>query len=185
MILHVPHILLPKDNWEKWAVISCDQHTQDIEYWKRVEEFDGNPPSTLNLIYPDIYIPLDEKRVKDIHEAISGYNEILVDHGPCFILIKRSASGEKRTGLVVAIDLEEYEFNGSESFIRPTEGTIKERLPARVRIRENAALELSHIMVLYDDPDFSVIPRITDDPVYEGTLALRRTRCRETTRPRF
>ncbi len=168
MILHVPHILLPKDNWEKWAVIACDQHTQDIEYWKRVEEFAGNTPSTLNLIYPEIYLPLDEKRVKDIHEAISGYNEILVDHGPCFILIKRSASGEKRTGLVVAIDLEEYEFNGSESFIRPTEGTIKERLPARVRIRENAALELSHIMVLYDDPDFSVIPRITDDPVYEG-----------------
>ena len=47
MILHVPHILLPKDNWEKWAVIACDQHTQDIEYWKRVEEFVGNIPSFL------------------------------------------------------------------------------------------------------------------------------------------
>ena len=167
MILHVPHILLPKDNWEEWAVIACDQHTQDIEYWKRVEEFVGNAPSTFNLIYPEIYLPLDEKRVNNIHKAMRDYEKILVDHGPCFILVKRSVSDKERTGLVVAIDLEGYEFNGSESFIRPTEGTIKERLPARVRIRENADLELSHILVLYDDPDFSVIPRITDDPVYE------------------
>lgn len=168
MILHVPHILLPKDNWEKWAVIACDQHTQDIEYWKRVEEFVGNIPSTFNLIYPEIYLPLDEKRVDEIHKAIKNCKGNLVDHGPCFILVKRSVSGNERTDLVVAIDLEEYEFNGSDSFIRPTEGTIKERLPARVRIRENAELELSHILILYDDPDFSVIPKITDDPVYTG-----------------
>jgi uncharacterized protein (DUF1015 family) len=167
MILHVPNILLPRDNWEKWAVIACDQHTQDMEYWKRVEEFIGNTPSTLNLIYPEIYLPLDENRVKEIHDAISKYKEILVDHGPCFILVKRSVSGKERTGLVVAVDLEAYDFNGSDSFIRPTEGTIKERLPARIRIRENADLELSHIMILYDDPDFSVIPGITVDTVYE------------------
>jgi len=60
-MLHVPHILLPKGNWEEWAVIACDQHTQDIEYWKRVEEFVGNTPSALKLIYPEIYLPLDEK----------------------------------------------------------------------------------------------------------------------------
>ena len=30
-----------------------------------------------------------------------------MDHGPCFILVKRSVSGKERTGLVVAIDLEE------------------------------------------------------------------------------
>ena len=168
MILHAPSILLPKDNWEKWAVIACDQHTQDMEYWKRVEEFIGNTPSTFNLIYPEIYLPLDEQRVNKIHKAISNYKKILVDYGPCFILVKRSVEGKERTGLVAAIDLEKYEFNGSDSFIKPTEGTIKERLPARVRIRENAELELSHILVLYDDPDFSVLPRIMDDPVYQG-----------------
>jgi len=167
MILHVPHILLPKDNWEKWAVIACDQHTQDMEYWQRVEEFVGNTPSALNLIYPEIYLPLDEKRVEKIHENISNYTKILTDHGPSFILIKRSVSSNVRTGLVAAIDLEGYEFNGSDSFIQPTEGTIKERLPARVRIRENADLELSHILVLYDDPNFAIIPRITDDLAYE------------------
>ena len=168
MVLHVPSILLPNDNWEKWAVIACDQHTQDLEYWKRVEEFVGNTPSTFNLIYPEIYLPLDENRINKIHRAISEYKKILVDHGPCFILVSRSVSGKERTGLVVAVDLEEYQFNGSDSFIKPTEGTIKERLPARVRIRENAELELSHILVLYDDPDFSVIPANPDDLICEN-----------------
>ena len=167
MVLHVPRILLPKDNWEKWAVIACDQHTQDLEYWKRVEEFVGDTPSTFNLIYPEIYLPLDENRVNKIHKTLRDYKKILVDHGPCFILVRRSVSGKERTGLVVAVDLEEYQFNGSDSFIKPTEGTIEERLPARVRIRENAELELSHILVLYDDPDFSVIPRNPDDLVCE------------------
>lgn len=167
MVLHVPRILLPKDNWEKWAVIACDQHTQDLEYWKRVEEFIGDAPSTFNLIYPEIYLPLDENRVNKIHKTLSDYKKLLVDHGPCFILVRRSVSGKERTGLVVAVDLEEYQFNGSDSFIKPTEGTIKERLPARVRIRENAELELSHILVLYDDPYFSVIPRNPDDFIRE------------------
>jgi uncharacterized protein (DUF1015 family) len=167
MVLHVPRILLPKENWEKWAVIACDQHTQDLEYWERVEEFVGNAPSTFNLIYPEIYLPLDENRVYKIHKALSDYKKILVDHGPCFILVRRSVSGKERTGLVVAVDLEEYQFNGSDSYIKPTEGTIKERLPARVRIRENAELELSHILVLYDDPYFSVIPRNPGDFVCE------------------
>jgi len=167
MILHVPHILLPEANWKEWAVIACDQHTQDMEYWKRVEEFVGDTPSTLNLIYPEIYLPLNENRVNKIHEAMHNYRAILVDHGPCFILVKRAVSGSERTGLVVAVDLEGYEYDGSESFIRPTEKTIKERLPARVLIRENAELELTHVLVLYDDPDFSVLPRNTADPVYE------------------
>jgi uncharacterized protein (DUF1015 family) len=176
MVLHIPRILLPKDNWEKWAVIACDQHTQDLEYWKRVEEFVGDTPSTFNLIYPEIYLPLDENRVTKIHKTLRDYKKILVDHGSCFILVRRSVSGKERTGLVVAVDLEEYQFNGSDSFIKPTEGTIRERLPARVVIRENAELELSHILVLYDDPDFSVIPRnpgdivCEDDQVYDFDL---------------
>ncbi|MGB9929012.1 MAG: DUF1015 domain-containing protein [Methanosarcina sp.] len=169
MILHVPRILLPKNHWEEWAVIACDQHTQDMDYWKRVEKFVGDTPSTLNLIYPEIYLPLEENRINKIHEAIKDSKNYLVDHGPCFVLVKRSVAGKERTGLVATVDLEGYEFNGSESFIRPTEGTIKERLPARVRIRENAELEFSHILVLYDDPAFSIIPRKIDPLITEDS----------------
>ncbi|AKB18590.1 DUF1015 domain-containing protein [Methanosarcina sp. WH1] len=153
---------------KEWAVIACDQHTQDMEYWRRVEEFVGDTPSALNIIYPEIYLPLDENKVNKIHKAMHNYKAILVDHGPCFILVKRAVPGGERTGLVAAIDLNGYEYDESESFIRPTEKTIKERLPARVMIRENAELELTHVLVLYDDPNFSIIPLNTDDPIYEG-----------------
>lgn len=173
MTLHVPRILLPEANWEKWAVIACDQHTQDEEYWKRVEEFVGNTPSTLNFIYPEIYLPLDEGRVKNIHEAMNNCKDALIDQGPCFILVKRAVSGRERTGLVVSVDLEDYEYDGSDSFIRPTERTIKERLPARVKIREAAEIELTHVLVLYDDPAFSVLPENLEKPaelVYDFDL---------------
>lgn len=170
MVLHAPCILLPKDNWKKWAVIACDQHTEDKEYWKRVEEFVGNTPSTLRLIYPEIYLPLNESRVERIHKCMKDYRPFLVDQGPCFILVKRFVSGKKRSGLVVAVDLEDYAFDGSDSFIRPTEKTIKERLPARVKIREGAEIELSHVLVLYDDPTFSVLPEVIGNPVYDFEL---------------
>ena len=59
-----------------------------------------------------------------------------------------------RKGLVLALDLEQYDYNkGSRSLIRATEGTIIERLPPRIRIREGARLELPHILVLIDDPE--------------------------------
>lgn len=168
MILHVPHILLPKNNWEKWAVIACDQHTQDVDYWKRVEKFVGDTPSTLNFIYPEVYLPLDEERIQKIHEAIRSSTDFLLDQGPCFILVKRKIVDKERTGLIAAVDLEEYEFNGTDSFIRPTEQTIEERLPARVKIRENADLELSHILVLYDDPNFSIISESPEDLIVQS-----------------
>ena len=48
-------------------------------------------------------------------------------------------NGKVRKGIVLACDLEEYEYKkGTKSLIRPTEGTIEDRLPPRVKIRENA-----------------------------------------------
>ena len=45
--------------------------------------------------------------------------------------------------------------------MRATEGTILERIPPRVRIREHAPLETPHVMVLVDDPERTLI-----EPVY-------------------
>jgi hypothetical protein len=63
-----------------------------------------------------------------------------------------------RRGIMLALDLERYDYSkGSQSLIRATEGTIIERLPPRIRIREGAKLELPHILVLIDDPQRTVI----------------------------
>ncbi|HIW56293.1 MAG TPA: DUF1015 domain-containing protein, partial [Firmicutes bacterium] len=47
--------------------------------------------------------------------------------------------------------------------IRATEGTVVERIPPRVKIREHAPIELPHIMLLIDDRNKSVI-----EPLYEN-----------------
>jgi hypothetical protein len=76
----------------------------------------------------------------------------------------------------LALELEQYDFNkGSRSLIRATEGTIVERLPPRIRIREGAKLELPHILVLIDDPEGTVIEPVAQSkaflkPLYDFEL---------------
>jgi hypothetical protein len=77
------------------------------------------------------------------------------------ILVERAAAGKTRRGIVLCLDLERYDFNkGSSSLIRASEGTIVDRLPPRVKVRQGAALELPHILVLIDDPQRTVIEPI-------------------------
>ena len=76
----------------------------------------------------------------------------------------------------MALDLECYDYRaGSQSLIRASEGTIVERLPPRVKVRRDAALELPHIMVLIDDPGCTVIEPLFEhagDPAYDIDLML-------------
>jgi len=94
------------------------------------------------------------------------------------VLVERTAGGKTRHGLMLALDLEQYDYSkGSTSLIRATEGTILERIPPRVRIRSGAPLELPHILVLIDDPDASVIEplvarRKSLRPLYDFELML-------------
>ncbi len=161
--IQAPDILLPRSGieLEKWAVIACDQFTSEPEYWQEVARIVGDAPSTLNLVLPEVYLgaPDEAARVQSIQQAMRAYLEqgiFHTHHG--FILVERQAGGKTRTGLLLALDLECYDYNkGSQTLIRATEGTIIERLPPRMRIREGALLELPHILVLIDDPQRTVI----------------------------
>jgi hypothetical protein len=84
-----------------------------------------------------------------------------------FVLLDRKTSHvPSRKGLMVALDLEAYDYRpGAKTLIRATEGTIVDRLPPRIRVRENAAVELPHIMVLIDDPERTVI-----EPLFKADL---------------
>jgi hypothetical protein len=74
------------------------------------------------------------------------------------IYVERTVAGKCRKGIMLCLDLEQYDYRpDSQSLIRATEGTILERIPPRLRIRKGAALELPHILVLIDDPQFTVI----------------------------
>ncbi|MDE5614483.1 MAG: DUF1015 domain-containing protein, partial [Treponemataceae bacterium] len=50
----VPEILLPEQiDLRRWAVIACDQYTQDRSYWQKAAQVAGDGPSTLGLIFPE------------------------------------------------------------------------------------------------------------------------------------
>jgi len=164
--LKVPRILLPRKGSDltKWCVVACDQYTSQPQYWKSVKELVGDAPSTLNLIFPEVYLGDHKHNQKIIHGIKDKMYEfdrdrILQPQHPGFVLIDRKTPEEEsRKGLLVALDLEMYSYEkGSESLIRPTEKTIPDRLPPRIAIREQAPLELPHILVLIDDPEMSVI----------------------------
>ncbi|MDE7076026.1 MAG: DUF1015 domain-containing protein [Clostridia bacterium] len=160
--IKIPQILLPKDaDMELWAVNACDQFTSDKKYWSQLDALVGDKPSTLRLIFPEIYLKDKPKqRIEDINAHMRDYiyGGIFEEVQGGFILVERTTQSGKRTGIVLAIDLEEYDFNpGSKALIRSTEATILERIPPRVKIRENAPIELPHVMLLYDDKEGAVL----------------------------
>ena len=172
--LHTARILLPRDGVapEKWAVVACDQFTAQPEYWRQADALVGDAPSTLRLILPEAWLAEGEARIPAIHAAMAKYLadgtlETAVQDG--FVLVERDTPAGARPGLVVALDLEAYDYNpGSASLIRATEGTVLERVPPRARIRAGAPVELPHVMMLIDDPGMTVI-----EPLLARRTALR------------
>lgn len=182
--LAVPEILLPKKiDTEKWAVIACDQYTQNKEYWENVKKICGTEPSALNLILPEIYLGEKDKtqRIEKIRSTMNEYlkNGVFAEPKKEFIYIERTtAYGRKRCGLLAAIDLDSYEWKPfSKALVRATEATIVERLPPRMEIRKGAPLELPHIMLLVNDAHCSLVEQTGEavkksgkKPEYSGTL---------------
>ena len=161
-------ILLPKfsldgNKMNKWSVVACDQFTSQPEYWKSVSECVGTECSTLNLTVPEIYLnDVDiENRIDTVNENMKKYIEsgIFESHKNTYIYIERTlANGVKRLGIVGAVDLEDYDYSkGSKTKVRATEGTVVSRIPPRLKVRNNALIELPHIMLLIDDEGCDII----------------------------
>lgn len=177
-------ILLPKnESMATWSTVACDQFTSEPEYWKQVEELVGGKPSTLHLMLPEAWLETEKADGAEERIAASMQEYLNTDVfkvlKDSFIYLERTQpDGRVRRGLVCALDLEGYDFRaGSASPIRATEGTVEERLPPRVRVRQGAVLEMPHVMVLMDDRDDSVLgplQRSTDSysSVYDFDLMM-------------
>lgn len=180
----VPNVMLPPKgtDFSKWAVVACDQFTSQPEYWQQARDYIGSAPSTLDLILPEAFLgkPDEADRIASIRRHMRDYlaKGVLTTLPQGFVLVRRSAAGNTRNGLVLALDLECYDYNkGSTTLIRATEGTIVSRIPPRLRIREGAPVELPHILVLIDDPNRTVIEPLiakadTLEPLYDTDLML-------------
>ena len=176
------NILLPKDtDMTKWSVIACDQYTSEPEYWADVEKIVGNNPSTLNLTLPEIYLEESdvEERIKKINLNMEELvnSDFFNEYKDSMIYIERTgADGKVREGLIGIVDLEDYSYEkGSQTLIRATEKTVIERIPPRVKVRENASLELPHIMILIDDEKKEIIESLKNkvsenDKLYDFDL---------------
>lgn len=175
-------ILLPERcDMTKWSVVACDQYTSQPEYWQRVENFVGDAPSTLRLILPESKLndPNADFLIGEIDRTMRNYLSQGFFH-TCplsMIYVERAqSSGKLRRGLIGKVDLEQYDFNyGAVTPIRATEGTVLSRIPPRVRVRQDAALELPHIMLLVDDPQDTVFGPLRGEtaemePLYDFEL---------------
>ena len=161
--IQIPQVYLPKPGTDlkKWAVIACDQFTSEPEYWHDVEKIVSDAPSTLNLTFPEVHLEKEggDQRIQNIQTTMRKYmDDGVLQPRDGLIYVERTVAGKTRKGVVLCLDLEAYDYNkGSSSLIRATEGTIVDRLPPRIKIREGAAMELPHILVLIDDPNRTVI----------------------------
>ncbi len=175
-IFKTADILLPDSvDMQKWSVVACDQYTAQPEYWERVQKLVSCSPSTLNIVYPEAFLSEGDERIQKINAKMQEYidGKVFATLKDSLIYVERTVnSGKIRRGIVGEIDLECYDFSkGSKSEIRATEGTILERIPPRVKIRENAPLELPHAILLMNDEKDDVIGKIAKEKmIYDFDL---------------
>ena len=96
-------ILLPDAaaDFERWAVVACDQFTSQPEYWRKAAEIVGDAPSTLNIIYPEAYLAEGDARIAAIRQAMEDYMrrgvlQTRVKDG--FVLVRDRERGTPRAG---------------------------------------------------------------------------------------
>lgn len=168
-------ILLPKTHGETWAVVACDQFTSEPQYWDEVERLVGDTPSALRVTLPEIYLEEDpDARIAAINRTMDEYlgQGVLNAYPDTMILTHRTTESGTRKGLIGKIKLADYDYRkGAKALIRATEETVLERIPPRVKIRKDAALELPHVLLLMDDPNNTVLSAaVTENTVYDVEL---------------
>lgn len=161
-----------KFSMEKWAVIACDQYTSQPEYWQRVREYVGDAPSALHMILPEVELSgAYEERIGQINRTMEDYEKMGMFrvYEKAYVYVERTLTdGKIRKGLIGMVDLEDYDYSSDAvSNIRATEKTVVERIPPRKKIRENASVELPHILMLCDDQE-----RLLIEPVAENKNSL-------------
>ncbi len=158
-------ILLPDysvndERWQKWSVIACDQFTSQIGYWNEAERMIGDAPSTYNMVLPEAYLETEraDKQRETIKSSMESLPAELKKYDNVLVYLERTLpDGKIRRGVVGKIDLAEYDFSSdSTSAVRATEATVLERIPPRVAVRREAAVELPHVMLFSDDRDRAV-----------------------------
>ena len=156
-------LLIPREeDLPYWSVIACDQFTSEPEYWKETENCTQGHTSALSMILPEAYLSdEDTGRIEKIHQAMRNSLEagFFREYEDAFIYTERTLTdGRIRRGLVGFLDLAAYDWHsGTKLPVRATEHTVPERIPPRLAVRQDAPLDMSHVLLLCDDPQKTMI----------------------------
>ena len=148
-----------------WPVVAVDQFTSQPEYWREVRDLVDNKFSAYYLVYPEAEFEgaelFNAGRVKKINDAMQDYldKNLFKEYKNAYVYVERELlDGSIRTGIIGIVDLEQYDFDPDlKAAIRATEKTVTERIPPRKAIRQNAPLELTHVLMLCDDLENNLI----------------------------
>ena len=152
---YIPRILVPGKERTNWSVIACDRYRNERSYWESENAARGADPSALDLILPEFRLgENDDEEFARIREEMYAAleNDYLEKLLRGWVLTERKTASYTRRGIVGAIDLECYSYGGGEGQVRSLQAADEELVRAYLKQRENAPVEMPHIMILYDDP---------------------------------
>ena len=161
-------MLIPKHcDMQRWAVIACDQFTSDPAYWQRVRKFVNDSPSTLHMILPEAELgTADDAVIGKINDTMLTYlnDGIFSEFKQSYVYVERTLqNGSIRQGIIGMIDLAHYEYNPAlHPMISATENTVLERIPPRVAVRKDAAIEFPHVLLLCEDEQNRLIDAVAE-----------------------
>lgn len=159
--------LLPQNSdLQKWAVIACDQYTSQPDYWKAVEAFVSTAPSTLHMFFPEAQLhTITDDKLRTYQNYMLQYlnSNTMCAYPNSYIYVERTLkSGMIRKGIVGVVDLELYDYDPKpKTKVFATEATVLQRVPPRVALRKDAALEFSHTVMFCNDPSQSLIESVS------------------------
>lgn len=176
-VFSAPSYLLPlKKFHDTWPVIACDQHSSNIQYWQKVKSEIGISVSTMKLIIPEVYYSKNidwSKALKVLNRTAIRYlnKQYLNPYDEGIILVKRTTESGNRLGVLLLLDLEEYDFNeGTDACVKATERTNIERVVKRKSLRSSSCIELSHTIILFDDLEDKLLRSYRSSDKFSETI---------------
>ncbi len=161
--LTVPRVLLPRAEFERWAVPAAD--ACDRAAWQRIGQETGEAPSALRLIVPDA-LAEEEDCFREAGETAWYYLEenILEKLNRGFILTERIMGGEVRRGILATFDLEDI---GEGKTVNLTEEIDPALLENGLALRRASVLEFPHAVLLYRDKHDKIMKNLMKEDLEE------------------
>ena len=163
---YIPRILVPGKERTQWPAVACDRYLNERSYWEQLAAARGPVPSALNLILPEVFLGESddelERLKEEMYAALEGEGFDKLVRG--WVLTERRLGSRVRRGIVGAIDLESFSYEGGEGPVRSLQASPQALQRAYLKQREHTPIEMPHTVIVYDDPkNKTVAPLLKED----------------------